>query len=113
MTMRSSIQISPTWQIQGYPPASNACQEALSSLNASFLNFMIAGFSAVIGGSYAGIVAKSVKVGVISGTGIAGSGSGTVGSLAAAQQAVNLECSGQGAGQNPNGPLPSGYAPGT
>jgi len=100
-------------QIEGYPPASNACQEALANLNAAFLNFMIAGFSSVIGGTYAGIVAKAVKVGVITGTGVAASSSGTIASLNAAQFAVNLECAGQGAGQNPNGPLPPGYAPGT
>ena len=31
--------------------------------------------------------------------------------LNSAQAAVNADCSGQGAGQNPNGPLPSGYSP--
>ena len=34
-----------------------------------------------------------------------------VGSLNAAQSAVNVDCSGQGADMIPNGPLPSGYSP--
>jgi len=98
-------------QIEGYPPMSQACINDLNALNSSFLNFMIAGFSALIGGSYAGIVAKARKVGVISGTGIAASNVGQIASLNAAQLAVNADCSGQGAGQSPGGPLPPGYAP--
>lgn len=91
-------------QIQGYPPMSNACQEALSTLNSSFYGFMIYLFGAVWAGG---------KFGVKLGVGIGAGATSQIGSLNSAQNAVNIECSGQGAGQNPNGPLPPGYQPGT
>jgi hypothetical protein len=99
-------------QVVGYPPMSQACSNDLQSLNAAFYSFMVAAFSSVIGGSVAGIAAKAVKVGISTGTGVAAANSGVLGSLIASQNAVNADCSGQGAGQNPNGPLPNGYTPG-
>ncbi len=90
---------------------SQSCINDLSNLNASFYNFMVGAFASVIGGTLAGIASKAVKVGILTGVGVAAQQSGTVGNLNAAQSAVNADCSGQGAGMSPNGPLPSGYSP--
>lgn len=91
-------------QVEGYPAMSDACQEALSNLNATFINFMGWAFGTAI---------TMGKWGIKPGLGVGAGAVGQVASLNAAQKAVNIECSGQGAGMNPNGPLPSGYEPGS
>lgn len=98
-------------QIEGYPPMSNPCQEALSNLNAGFLAWVLGMAAVVVPAGKAALFGAKVTFGAK--LGIGATAIGGVGGLSAAQQAVNLECAGQGAGQNPMGALPPDYQPGT
>lgn len=94
-------------QVVGYPPMSNSCQQALANLNAAFSGWLI-GMAAVVVPPL-----RAAKITFGAATGIGAVGATGIGALNAAQLAINQECSGQGAGQNPGGALPPGYSPGT
>lgn len=96
--------------VVGYSKMSPTCNESLANLNATFFAFVVGMFALSVPSAKAIITAG--KVTFATGTAVGAAGAGGLAGVSAAQVSVNLECSGQGAGQNPSGPLPSDYTPG-
>ena len=87
--------------VVGYPPMSQSCKDALRNLNSQFLQFIGGLLTTYAGG----------RVHIVAGLGLAAGDLSFLQQLNLAQDQVDRECAGQGAGRNPNGPLPSGYHP--